>query len=201
MTSLKILKLYRLADTSLIGEYPLYSSPGQVVCTGEYIALAMADRRLVSMLICDTKAANREKIEARIHSLERRRFEADRAEFLEKLLVKSGNLFGSSSHIDPEVLFRGLFGAKQENSSYHPSGLGPQEADFEKARGSIVTADSISVFCERMDGKDLAPDWQLDLIKRSKRCSNLKRVFNFGSGVIWLSNNYTRKKDRDRLKL
>jgi len=197
VTNLKILKLYRLADTSLIGEYPLYSSPGQVVCTGEYIALAMADRRLVSMLICDTKAASKEQIEARIHSLERRRFEADRAEFLEKLLVKSGKLFGSSSHVDPEELFRGLFDAKQENASYHPSGLGPQEADFEKARGKIVTTESISVFCERMNGKDLAPDWQVDLIKKSKKC---ERVFNFGSDVIRLSNSYKLIKYRVELK-
>jgi len=70
----------------VIGEYPLYSKPGMTVCTSEYIALYMGDRKVISMLICDTKAQTNEEIEARIKNLERKKLNPNKSEFLKKLL-------------------------------------------------------------------------------------------------------------------
>ena len=67
----KILKFFRLNDMKLIAETLVYSSPTHVVCSDEYIALAMGDQRPISFLICDPKTPGAVK---RIKNLSSRYF-------------------------------------------------------------------------------------------------------------------------------
>jgi len=49
----KILKFYRWNDNEKIGETQLYCKPINIMCTDDYLSLAMQDRRIISFLIVD----------------------------------------------------------------------------------------------------------------------------------------------------
>ena len=67
--SKKILKFYNCAKNKIMAEIPLYSETNCIVCSNDYMVLAMKDKRIISYLICDD---NFEKSYAKIKKLKSR---------------------------------------------------------------------------------------------------------------------------------
>ncbi len=53
-----VLKFYRWNDNEKIGETQLHCKPINIICTNDYLSLAMQDRKIISFLICDPLVPN-----------------------------------------------------------------------------------------------------------------------------------------------
>ena len=93
------LKFYRWNNNKKIAETQLYSKVINVLCTNEYICMAMEDRRIISLLIVDPLVPNSndkiKQLESRSKILDKKR-----KKMVKKLVEKSSLIDDSSSESD-----------------------------------------------------------------------------------------------------
>jgi len=168
LVNIKILRLYRVKDTELIAEFPLYSKPGQILCSSEFVAVTMADRKVISFLICDP--FRKDNVE-RINRLERKKPCLDEAEkTFKENLVKKATEHATGYGCDPRVIlkFFELHTKLQgENSEDLKINTDYQNETFIDLAKNIHTNRVIPCFNTTLYPDRLKPNWQIDLLKES----------------------------------
>lgn len=193
----KILNFYRLRDSCIIAEYPLYCSPTFTVCSNQFITMAMGDRKIISMLICDIKTHSSKQITERINSLSRRiPVKKDSPEAIEmatlqsNLMEKSQKIFKSNKNtMNLASLFHEIFGIeirgkklKDNKSQLFPKDSlrkeGPLDDKSNAIRKTITPNEYIETFIETLDNSvnQLQSNWHIQLLKQSEYMNILKLI-------------------------
>ena len=196
LVNIKILRLYRVKDTELIAEFPLYSKPGQILCSSEFVAVTMADRKVISFLICDP--LRKDNVE-RINRLERKKNILDEAEkTFKENLVKKATKHATGSGCDPRAILKFFELHKkfqEENSEDLKINTDYQDEKFIDLAKNIHTNKVIPYFNKTLDSEQLKPNWLIDLLKES----NYPFFFLSKKFVLDLSINYFLKFVKDSL--
>lgn len=163
IVNIKILCLYRVKDAALIAEFPLYSKPEHIACSSEFIALTMADRKIVSFLICDPLRADNS---TRIERLERKKVCHDEADkTLKDKIYKRAIDASTGGGCRPEIIFKHLL--NHPTTELAQIDLPPKELDVEKFKKNVHEAKTITLFEKDLTISELKPNWQMDLLKES----------------------------------
>ena len=169
----KQLEFYRMTDFRKIANFPLYSTPRCVICSEEYICMAMSDKKIISFLICDpSKKIPKEKIQ-KLKSREIANPGTEKHNFQTDLFLKSGTLFNSNP-VSTKDKFIGVFELNSDtsndnNNSTIKTTKKTDTTNYDDIRKKIVKSNGMNILKECLV-KELTDtnDWEIDLLVKSK---------------------------------